>query len=273
MRSVMKHHLTKGLFIGLILFLIIPFTSIAQEGDPLKGKKLFNANCAACHQLDKRLVGPPLGNISDKHQLPWLKSFIRDSQAMIKAGDKDAIAIFEEYNKIPMLSFPNLTDTDINDILAYTDGLQAVGADENPIDEQYSSGKKIFQVNCAACHKLEKKLLGPPLGNISDKRQIPWLKSFIRDSQAMIKAGDKDAVAIYEEYQKVLMPPFPHLSDKEIEDVIHYTNLGDNEETVQLEAALNNEELILYRTWIIRFVVALITLILIIIVFTTKNKI
>ncbi len=271
MRSVQTHNQTKRLIKSLLLFLIFSITIYAQKGDPLKGKELFNANCAACHTLDKKLVGPPLSKIGEKRDQKWLIKWIKDSQALIKSGDKDAIAIFEEYNKIPMLAFPNLSDQDIIDMLAYTDGAQAVGADGKPIDEAYLNGKKTFQVNCAACHKLEKKLIGPPLGNISDKRQMPWLKSFIKDSQAMIKAGDKDAVAIYEEYQKVLMLPFPQLTDKEIEDLIHYTTLGDNEESVQLSAGLDNEDLVIYRLWIIRFVIALISLILIIIIFSTRN--
>lgn len=273
MRSVPKHNQPKRLIAGLLLFLFFSLTIHAQEGNPVKGKELFNANCAACHQLDKKLVGPPLQKIGEKRDQKWLIKWIKDSQALINSGDKDAIAIFEEYNKIPMLAFPNLSNQDIIDMLAYTDGAQAIGADGKPVDEAYLNGKKIFQVNCAACHKLEKKLIGPPLGNISDKRQITWLKSFIKDSQAMIKAGDKDAVAIYEEYQKVLMLPFPQLTDKEIEDVIHYTTLGDSEESIQLNAAMDNENLKLYRTWIIRFVIALITLIVIIIIFSTRNLI
>ncbi|MCM2301019.1 MAG: c-type cytochrome [Flavobacteriaceae bacterium] len=271
MRSVLKHNQLKRVITGLLLFLIFILKINAQDGDPSKGKELFNANCAACHQLDKRLVGPPLQNISEKRDQKWLIKWIKNSDALIKSGDKDAIAIFEEYNKIPMLAFPNFSDQDVIDILAYTDGGAAVGPDGKPIDEAYLNGKKVFQVNCAACHKLEKKLIGPPLGNISDKRSMPWLNSFIKDSQAMIKAGDKDAVAIYEEYQKVLMLPFPQLSEKDIEDVIHYTTVGDTEESVQLDAAMDNEDLKLYRKWIIRFVIALISLILIIVILSTKN--
>ncbi len=31
------------------------------------GKKLFNANCAACHKLNKRAVGPALRGVSEKY--------------------------------------------------------------------------------------------------------------------------------------------------------------------------------------------------------------
>ena len=40
---------------------------------------------------------------------------------MIKSGDERAVAIYEEYNKVAMNAFPNLSNNDIDNILAYTD--------------------------------------------------------------------------------------------------------------------------------------------------------
>ena len=40
----------------LLIFLLTFSTSLfAQDGDPVAGKSLFNANCAACHKLDKKM--------------------------------------------------------------------------------------------------------------------------------------------------------------------------------------------------------------------------
>ncbi len=89
-------------------------------GDPTVGKQLFNTNCAACHQLDRKGVGPALRDVAEKYEKEWLYSWIKDSQAMIAAGDPQAIAIFEEYNRSVMQAFPQLTNTDIDNILAYT---------------------------------------------------------------------------------------------------------------------------------------------------------
>ena len=52
--------LSKTLFSGLLFFLFTITSLYAQDGDPAKGKSLFNANCAACHQLDKKMTGPAL---------------------------------------------------------------------------------------------------------------------------------------------------------------------------------------------------------------------
>jgi mono/diheme cytochrome c family protein len=93
----------------------------AQDGDINNGKKLFNSNCAACHKLEQRLIGPPLKGIAAKRDQEWLKKWIHNSTELIASGDADAKAIFEEYSNIPMTPFPNLSDQDITDILAYTD--------------------------------------------------------------------------------------------------------------------------------------------------------
>ena len=105
----------------LILSFCFSFVVAAQEPDIQKGKALFNANCAACHKLNKRAVGPALAGVSAKYDKEWLYSWIKNSTAMVKAGDAQAVAIFEEYNGSVMTSFPQLSNEDIDNILAYTD--------------------------------------------------------------------------------------------------------------------------------------------------------
>lgn len=108
------------IFLSLALSLSFSISVLAQNGDPVKGKELFNSNCAACHKLDKNVTGPLLRGVADKYDKEWLYKWIRNSSELIKSGDKDAVAIFEEYNKVPMTAFPQLSDADIDDILAYT---------------------------------------------------------------------------------------------------------------------------------------------------------
>lgn len=112
-----------------ISFLFLFFFSVslgAQDGDPAKGKTLFNTNCAACHNLDKKMTGPALRNVetrlADEQGLDrqWLYDWIHNSAAVIKSGDAYANKIYAEYNQAAMTAFPQLSETDINDILAYT---------------------------------------------------------------------------------------------------------------------------------------------------------
>src|SRR5690606_29890734 len=92
--------------------------SFAQ--DAAKGKELFNANCAACHKLDANSTGPALRGVVDRHPTDWLHKWIKDSSGLIKSVDAAAVKLFNEWNKVPMNSFPNLSDEDIDNIIAYT---------------------------------------------------------------------------------------------------------------------------------------------------------
>ncbi|GIV24746.1 MAG: hypothetical protein KatS3mg026_0438 [Bacteroidia bacterium] len=85
-------------------------------------------------------------------------------------------------------------------------------------------GKVLFQQRCAACHKLEQKLIGPPLAGVESRRKKEWFLQFVANSQALIQAGDKEAVAVYNEYNKQVMPPFPDLTPADLEDLWAYVN-------------------------------------------------
>ncbi len=127
MKQVIYRNLTsKILHLGFILLLTFSTSLIAQEGDPANGKSLFNANCASCHKLDKPMTGPALRNVearlAEEQGLDreWINAWIRNSAAMIKSGDPYATKIFAEWNNTAMTAFPQLSDQDITDILAYT---------------------------------------------------------------------------------------------------------------------------------------------------------
>ena len=96
-------------------------TAAAQGGDAAAGKALFNANCAACHKLYNRATGPALYNVTERRDRDWLYQWIKNNKELRDSGDPEAIAIYEEYSQTAMNLFPQLTNADIDDILAYTD--------------------------------------------------------------------------------------------------------------------------------------------------------
>ena len=114
----------KSFFLPLFIlasFFTVQGVSAQDDAAVQAGKKLFNTNCAACHKLNKRAVGPALKGVSSKYDKEWLYSWINNSTAMVKSGDAQAVAIYEEYNGSVMTSFPQLSTEDIDNILAYTD--------------------------------------------------------------------------------------------------------------------------------------------------------
>jgi len=136
MKKVGNHNsISRILLFSLALLLSFSATSYAQDavapaaeasapaagaGDAAAGKALFNANCAACHKLDAKMTGPALRGVTERHDTKWLHAWIKDSQKLIKSGDAAAVKVFEENNKSIMTAFPQLSDADIDNILAYT---------------------------------------------------------------------------------------------------------------------------------------------------------
>lgn len=123
-----RNLISKVLGVSLVVALLLSNSLLAQEtaapsgeGDAAKGKQLFNQNCAACHSLNKKMTGPALAGVTEKYDKEWLYQWIKNSPALIKSGDADAVKIYNEYNQAAMTPFPLLSNEDIDNILAYTD--------------------------------------------------------------------------------------------------------------------------------------------------------
>ena len=104
----------------LLVTLLFPYFGLSQEADIQEGKALFNSNCAACHQLNRKAVGPALRGVTEKYDREWLYSWIKNGTQMIKDGDPQAVAIWEEYNRALMTNYPQFSNEQIDNILAYT---------------------------------------------------------------------------------------------------------------------------------------------------------
>ncbi len=193
MKKVGNHNsISRNLILSLALMLTISLTSFAQEaapvtaapatdvaatpaaapaagGDAVKGKELFNANCAACHKLDAKATGPALRGVANKYDMAWIYKWVNNSSELIKSGDAKAVKIFEEYNKSVMTAFPQLSTADIDNIIAYTSevkpeapaGMAIVGGglqakDENAISNNvilriFSNSNVIINCNVVPC--------------------------------------------------------------------------------------------------------------------------
>ncbi len=143
MKKVGNHNSnSRKMFLSLALMLAFSFSSFAQDaapaaateaapaaatagGDPVKGKALFNSNCAACHKLDAKSTGPALRGVAEKHETAWIYKWVHNSSDMIKSGDAAAVKLFNENNKSVMTSFPQLSTGDIDNIIAYTSEVKA----------------------------------------------------------------------------------------------------------------------------------------------------
>lgn len=91
---------------------------------------------------------------------------------------------------------------------------------------QADEGEQLFKTTCAACHTIGKgRLVGPDLLGITQKKSQEWLVPFIKSSTSVIQSGDADAVAIFKEYNSLMMPDVAY-SDAQIVNILTYISSG-----------------------------------------------
>lgn len=126
---------------NLITLFIVALFSL-QQVSAQDGEALFKANCASCHAVKEKLIGPALKGIETRRSEEWLIKWIKNSSAMVKSGDEYAVKIYNEYNKVAMPSF-NLKDDEIKAMLTYVkteaekpDAVPAGAAGGAPVKEE-----------------------------------------------------------------------------------------------------------------------------------------
>jgi len=132
-------------------------------------------------------------------------------------------------------------------------------------------GEQIYKANCTSCHMMtDKALIGPGLKGVTDRRNKVWLKKWINSSSDFIASGDADAIALYEEYNKVAMPSY-YFEDADFEALFAYLkNPPIVEEVVTADLVLSEEEGI--KTSTILMIIALFLLLLVYLLTSLKNK-
>jgi cytochrome c oxidase subunit 2 len=103
----------------LLVAIAFIFTLKLSAQSAEEGKTLYNANCTACHAINEKVVGPALKDVHKRREEAWLVKWIKNSQAMVKAGDPVAVQLYKENNESVMTSFENLSDVQVKSIIAY----------------------------------------------------------------------------------------------------------------------------------------------------------
>lgn len=123
--------------LGIVLSLLVfaQQVSFAQEaaasqGDPKAGQTLFQTNCASCHNPIKPMTGPALKGVSETIPggMSWIHDWVHNSSKVIASGDEYANNLFNEWGKVQMTHFPQLSNEDIDNIFAYVNSYEAPGA-------------------------------------------------------------------------------------------------------------------------------------------------
>jgi cytochrome c2 len=97
--------------------------------------------------------------------------------------------------------------------------------------EALAEGEHLFAKNCAMCHEFCKQMIGPSLASVTDRRPIPWLIAFIKNSPAVIRSGDEYAQYLYRQYDNKHMPEYDdQLTENQILNILSYIHLQSRPE-------------------------------------------
>ncbi|WOK05998.1 c-type cytochrome [Imperialibacter roseus] len=81
------------------------------------GKAIFDANCTACHKVDKKFIGPSPKDILSRRSPEWVMNMILNPEVMIQE-DPIAKQLLAEANGAPMAN-QNLTEEQARQVLEY----------------------------------------------------------------------------------------------------------------------------------------------------------
>lgn len=82
-----------------------------------QGKQIFDAKCTACHNANRRLIGPSMKGIYDRRSPAWVMNIMLNPDQMLKE-DPVAVALLKEYNNILMIN-QNLTIEEAKKLAEY----------------------------------------------------------------------------------------------------------------------------------------------------------
>ena len=185
-------------------------TILSDAASLASGKDIFIKSCAACHGMSgEGLVGP---NFTDEY---WIHGGgIKDLFKTIKYG-------------VPqkgMISWESQLDpTQMQEVSSYILTLKGTNPPnqkgpegkkwEGKVEDESESnalsdkgvgpiaeikleeidnnlvklGESVFEAKCTACHKMDKRFVGPPLRGVTERRSPEWIMNMILDPEKMVK--------------------------------------------------------------------------------------
>jgi cytochrome c len=86
-------------------------------------------------------------------------------------------------------------------------------------EELVAQGEQTYQWNCEACHRLEERFVGPPLGDVLDRRSAAFVMNMILNPEQMAREHPEGR-KLLQEYPLVM--PFQNISQDEARAIVEY---------------------------------------------------
>ncbi len=198
-------------------------TLLTDEVSLLAGKDIFVKSCAACHGMGgEGLVGP---NFTDDY---WIHGgSIKNMYKIITDGvpAKGMISwksqlspnqIQEVASYIRTLRGTNPPNQKGPEGKKWDASQEEAGSSNATLSDKgvgqisevvlteiddalVSNGKELFETKCSACHKVDKRFVGPAMRGVIERRSPEWIMNMILDPEKMVKENKvaRDLLAEY----------------------------------------------------------------------------
>jgi mono/diheme cytochrome c family protein len=80
-------------------------------------------------------------------------------------------------------------------------------------------GQELFEFNCEACHMISDRFVGPPLGDVLERRSPAFVMNMILNPEQMAREHP-EGQALLAEYPLVM--PYQNVSEDEARAIVEY---------------------------------------------------
>jgi mono/diheme cytochrome c family protein len=99
----------------------------------------------------------------------------------------------------------------------------------HPLDEKMvATGKNVYDVKCASCHKLtDERLVGPGWKGVTDRRLPEWIMNFVTNPEEML---NKDTAAINMLEVCLVKMPNQNLAEVDARSTLEFMRKNDGKQ-------------------------------------------
>ena len=98
--------------------------------------------------------------------------------------------------------------------------IKNVALDPTIDTEMAARGEKLFSTNCSACHKIDKRFIGPSPKGVTKRRSPEWIMNMILDPQLMVEQ-DRCAKDLLVEFNGAAMAN-QNMTEEQARDILEY---------------------------------------------------
>jgi len=94
-------------------------------------------------------------------------------------------------------------------------------------DDLATKGESVFELKCSACHKIEGRLVGPPLKGVTERRKPEFIMNMILNPDEMVKKHPEVKKMLGEYF---IPMTFQNVSREEARSILEYFRSVDRQD-------------------------------------------